>query len=88
MHLEDVRPAQPEKDKGIMSDPIYGTVFHLFPGNDGLPIMEMVSAPDVERTHGKRIAAHEFESIRWQGPKQVIFMRRDGWLEIWTPGIA
>lgn len=65
----------------------YGTLFRIKPQTGSLlttPIIEFLAAPDVERTEAETIADREFRSWDWNGPKQALFMHRDGTVELWN----
>ena len=59
-----------------------GFLFHLKTG-DPTPVMEILSWPEVEREEAKTIATREIHRMDWCGPRQVIFMHRDGTVELW-----
>ena len=67
---------------GLGAAPLFGLLFRLKCG-DPTPLMELLAMPEVEREEAKGIALREVAQPYWCGPRQVIFMHRDGVIELW-----
>jgi hypothetical protein len=63
--------------------PWFGLLVRLKYGHDQLPVMEMLAMPGIDREEAKGIALREVAQPYWCGPRQVIFMRSDGVIELW-----
>jgi hypothetical protein len=62
--------------------PLFGHLIGLKYGNQ-TPSMEFL-ALEVEREEAKGLARMEFAQPYWCGPRQSIFLHRDGTMELWN----
>jgi hypothetical protein len=75
-------PNSPAAPTGVVCSDLFGLLFRLQCG-EPTPLMELLAMPEVEREEAKRIALREVLRPDWCGPMQVIFMHRDGVIELW-----
>ena len=70
-----------ESEPGSGGGTVRGDLIHL-KYDERMPTIELLSK-DVERNAAKITASMEMDSLGWPCPRQVLFVRRDGFMEIW-----
>jgi len=64
----------------------YGFLFQLkshAAGVDSLLSMVMIEPFEIEREQARRAAIDAVRQPYWCGPRQVLFLHRDGFVELW-----
>lgn len=72
-----------ESGAAVGSSALFGLLVRLKCGYDEMPVMEMLAMPGIEREQAKIIAMMAVSRPEWCGPFQVLFLRRDGFIELW-----